>query len=79
MPTSHIQRAQSADSLPWQMPTNATAAVPLYWYRNPVKLSGGAGIHRFYWDVHYQNLPIPRIQPHIKNLSQRGVTGPCLR
>jgi hypothetical protein len=55
-----VREYSSADSLPWQMPTNATAAVPLYWYRNPVKLSGGAGIHRFYWDVHYQNLPIPR-------------------
>src|SRR5258708_39108008 len=33
------------------------APVPLYWYRAPRVLSGGAGMHRFLWDVHYQPIP----------------------
>ena len=27
--------------------------VPLYWVRPPQPLSGGAGMHRFVWDLHY--------------------------
>ena len=38
-------------------PTEATAPVPLYWYRAPQTLSGAAGLHRFLWDIHYQPIP----------------------
>ena len=38
-------------------PTDATAPVPLYWYRAPQTLSGAAGMHRFLWDIHYQPIP----------------------
>ena len=31
--------------------------MPLYWYRAPQTLSGGAGMHRFLWDIHYQPIP----------------------
>jgi photosystem II stability/assembly factor-like uncharacterized protein len=35
----------------------ATAPVPLYWYRPPQVLSGASGMHRFFWDLHYQPAP----------------------
>ena len=31
--------------------------MPLYWYRQPQRLSASAGMHRFIWDVHYQPIP----------------------
>jgi hypothetical protein len=52
-----VRRYASTDSLPYAIPTDATAPVPRYWYRVPAKLSSVAGAHRWYWDVHYQNLP----------------------
>jgi photosystem II stability/assembly factor-like uncharacterized protein len=52
-----VRRYASSDSLPYAIPTDATAPVPRYWYRPPAKLSSVAGAHRWYWDVHYQNLP----------------------
>ena len=55
-----VRRYTSADSLSWPMPTDSNAAVPLYWYRRPYRLSGGAGLHRFFWDVRYQPLAIAR-------------------
>ena len=55
-----VRRHSSADSLSWQMPTDSNAAVPLYWYRKPYRLSGAAGVHRFYWDVRYEPLAIAR-------------------
>jgi hypothetical protein len=57
-----VRRYTSADSLPWKMPDNATAAVPLYWYRTPQVLSAMPGLHRFQWDVRYQPLPALRGQ-----------------
>ena len=37
-----------------EMPTPATAPVPMYWYRAPHPLATTAGMHRFMWDGHYQ-------------------------
>jgi hypothetical protein len=31
--------------------------VPAYWYRPPRVLSTAAGMHRFFWDMRYQQLP----------------------
>jgi photosystem II stability/assembly factor-like uncharacterized protein len=47
-----IRRYSSDDRA--EVPDAATAPVPLYWYRAPQALSGGAGMHRFTWDLHYQ-------------------------
>jgi hypothetical protein len=52
-----VRRYSSADSLPWRIPTNANAPVPLYWYRTPSTLQAGPGVHRFQWDVRYQPIP----------------------
>ena len=34
-------------------PNAADCSVPLYWPAPPVTLSGKAGSHRYYWDLHY--------------------------
>jgi hypothetical protein len=51
-----VRRYSSADTLP-PPPDPSRAPVPVYWYRPPRALSGAAGLHRFFWDVHYQPLP----------------------
>ena len=38
-------------------PDEASAPVPLYWYRAPQRLSSDSGMHRFLWDIHYQPIP----------------------
>ncbi|MEK7401111.1 MAG: glycoside hydrolase [Gemmatimonadota bacterium] len=53
-----VRTYASTDSLPYVVPTAATAPVPLYWYKQPQRLSASAGTHRFFWDVHYQPLPV---------------------
>ena len=53
-----VRRFSSNDSMPWSVPPIAQAPVPLYWYKQPTVLPRTQGIHRFYWDVHYQNLPV---------------------
>lgn len=53
-----VRRYASDDSLPWTIPSDATAPYPTYWYRQPPRLSARPGMHRFHWDVHYQPLPI---------------------
>jgi photosystem II stability/assembly factor-like uncharacterized protein len=45
-----------SDGDPFEIPTPATAPVPLYWYRPPQKLEASAGLHRFLWDMHSQPL-----------------------
>jgi photosystem II stability/assembly factor-like uncharacterized protein len=50
-----VRRYSSTDRN--ENPTEATAPVPLYWYRAPQTLSGAAGMHRFLWDIHYQPIP----------------------
>ncbi len=49
-----VRRYSSSDTA--EAPDPATAAVPLYWYRSPQVLSAERGMHRFYWDLHYQPL-----------------------
>ena len=51
-----VRRYSSADTLP-PPPDPSRAPVPVYWYRPPQPLSAAAGLHRFFWDVHYQRLP----------------------
>jgi hypothetical protein len=51
-----VRRYTSADTLA-QPPDPSRAQVPLYWYRPPRGLSAAAGLHRFFWDVHYQRVP----------------------
>ncbi|MBI3492380.1 MAG: glycoside hydrolase [Acidobacteria bacterium] len=52
--TTLVRRYSSTDRP--ESPDNATAPVPLYWYRPPHALSTAAGMHRFTWDLHYQPL-----------------------
>ena len=51
-----VRHYSSNDSLPWTVPSASAAPVPLYWYKQPTVLPKSAGLHRFYWDVHYQNI-----------------------
>ena len=51
-----VRRYSSEDSVP-PPPDPSRAPVPVYWYRPPRRLSTAAGLHRFFWDVHYQRLP----------------------
>src|SRR5919202_846833 len=53
-----VRRYASTDSLPWRIPPDSTTPLPRWWYRTPQVLSARAGLHRFYWDVHYQPLAI---------------------
>jgi len=55
-----VRHYTSTDSMPWRIPPDSTTPLPLYWYRAPQRLSASAGMHRFYWDVHYQPIPIAR-------------------
>jgi hypothetical protein len=50
-----VRKYSSDDRI--EMPTPATAPVPMYWYRAPHGLATTAGMHRFMWDVHYQPIP----------------------
>jgi photosystem II stability/assembly factor-like uncharacterized protein len=52
-----VRRYASTDSLPWKLPTAASAPVPLYWYRTPRVLPASAGLNRFQWDIRYQPIP----------------------
>ncbi|HLA89006.1 MAG TPA: hypothetical protein VJL28_01085 [Gemmatimonadaceae bacterium] len=52
-----VRRYSSADPVA-PLPEPAAAPVPIYWYRPPRKLSAEPGIHRFFWDVHYQPLAV---------------------
>jgi hypothetical protein len=70
-----VRRYSSTDSLPWTIPSAATTPLPLYWYRVPQVLSAAAGMHRFFWDVHYQPLNISLTRP---GAGGGGATGPNL-
>jgi hypothetical protein len=50
-----VRRYSSTDPVT-PIPEPAAAAAPVYWYRPPQTLSAAAGMHRFFWDVHYQPL-----------------------
>jgi photosystem II stability/assembly factor-like uncharacterized protein len=52
-----VRRYTSTDSAEWTIPADSNAPVPRYWYRQPQSLGADAGLHRFYWDLHYQPLP----------------------
>jgi photosystem II stability/assembly factor-like uncharacterized protein len=47
-----VRRYSSEDKS--ELPTPETAPVPLYWYRQPLRLQTTAGMHRFLWDMRYQ-------------------------
>jgi photosystem II stability/assembly factor-like uncharacterized protein len=49
-----IRHYTSADT--FESPDEATAPVPVYWYRTLRPLSTAPGMHRFMWDLHYQPL-----------------------
>jgi hypothetical protein len=36
--------------------------IPLYWLRTPKTLPGGAGVHRWVWDLHYATPTAPRYE-----------------
>jgi photosystem II stability/assembly factor-like uncharacterized protein len=48
-----VRRYSSTDQVT-PVPDPSTAPLPLYWYRQPQRVSAEAGAHRFFWDVHYQ-------------------------
>ncbi len=50
-----VRRYSSSDPVT-PVPDAANTPVPLYWYRAPQSLAAAAGLHRFYWDLHYQPL-----------------------
>jgi photosystem II stability/assembly factor-like uncharacterized protein len=43
-------------------PTAPDCGLPLYWPAPPVTLSGKAGVHRYFWDLHYD--PIGEYGPY---------------
>jgi photosystem II stability/assembly factor-like uncharacterized protein len=51
-----LVRRYTSDDPVAEIPDPGTAPVPVYWYRQPQRLSTAAGLHRFQWDVHYQPL-----------------------
>jgi photosystem II stability/assembly factor-like uncharacterized protein len=51
-----VRKYSSTDAA--ELPTPATAPVPLYWYRPPQVLKTTAGMHRFMWDMRYQSLGV---------------------
>ena len=55
-PGGQLVRRYSSDDAVAPLPEPAAAPVPMYWYRQPQRLSATPGMHRFFWDVHYQPL-----------------------
>jgi len=53
-----VRRYSSNDPVP---PDNPALNIPPYWVRPPQKLSNGAGMHRFLWDLHLD--PVPGVPP----------------
>ncbi|MEP6570346.1 MAG: glycoside hydrolase [Acidobacteriota bacterium] len=49
-----VRHYSGADPLPAPDPT---LNIPPYWIRPPQILEGSAGMHRFFWDLHYAPLP----------------------
>ncbi|MEP6809768.1 MAG: hypothetical protein ABI992_05960, partial [Chthoniobacterales bacterium] len=54
-----VRRYSSAD--PVAAPDPAKVKVPMYWLRPPQALSAKQGLHRLFWDIHYE--PIPGVEP----------------
>ncbi len=52
-----VRRYSSYDSLAWPQPNSV--AFPMYWFRPPLRLSGDAGLHRFVWNLRYENPSVP--------------------
>jgi hypothetical protein len=50
-----VRRYSSEDPVT-AIPAPEAAAVPLYWYKPPQRLTTSAGLHRWTWDVHLQPL-----------------------
>lgn len=50
-----VRRYSSTDPID-PIPGPDESPVPLYWYRPPHPLATGPGLHRFFWDVHYEPL-----------------------
>ncbi|ADB37623.1 WD40/YVTN/BNR-like repeat-containing protein [Spirosoma linguale] len=55
-----IVRQFSSDDKPYDVPD---VNLPAYWIRPQQILSGGAGSHRFMWDLHYTPMPGPPSYP----------------
>lgn len=53
-----LRRYSSNDPVP---PPDPELSIPAYWLRPPQVLSGKAGFHRFFWDMHLQ--PVPGVKP----------------
>ena len=53
-PAGRLVRRYSSTDAVAPLPEAAAAPVPMYWYRQPQRLSTAPGLHRFMWDVHYQ-------------------------
>ena len=49
-----VRRYSSAEPLPTP---NPSLAIPPYWLRPPQKLAADPGMHRFFWDMHYDPVP----------------------
>ncbi len=49
-----VRRYSSAEPLPTP---NPSLAIPPYWLRPPKKLAADPGMHRFFWDMHYDPVP----------------------
>ncbi|MGI8819870.1 MAG: WD40/YVTN/BNR-like repeat-containing protein [Chthoniobacterales bacterium] len=54
-----VRRYASTDAV--VPPDPKELKVPAYWVRPPQKLSAAAGLHRFFWDMHYP--PLPGLEP----------------
>jgi hypothetical protein len=50
-----VRRYASTD--PYEAPRDEGNA-PAYWFRPPQVLQTGPGLHRFVWDLHYENPPV---------------------
>ena len=58
--TGKLVRQFRSDDKPYAVPD---VNLPAYWIRPQKLLSGGAGAHRFMWDMHYTPLPTPPSYP----------------
>jgi photosystem II stability/assembly factor-like uncharacterized protein len=53
-----LRRYASSDPVPTPDPK---LKIPRYWVKQPQPLSGEAGLHRFYWDLHIE--PLKEVEP----------------
>jgi hypothetical protein len=66
-----VRRYASNDPVP---PPNPKLKIPRYWVKPPTGLSAEPGLHRFFWDMHFE--PLKDVDPEYPMTAVRQKTAP---